>query len=40
LGNVVNLIYRSSEDFDFDSYLQSYKVDTLLPDSLPTENKY
>jgi eukaryotic-like serine/threonine-protein kinase len=40
LGNEVNLTYRSSEDFDFDSYIQSYKVDTLLPDSLPTENKY
>jgi beta-lactam-binding protein with PASTA domain len=40
LGNPVNLIYRSSLDFDFDSYIQSYKVDTLRTDSLPTENNY
>jgi eukaryotic-like serine/threonine-protein kinase len=40
LGREVNLIYRSSEDFDFDSYIQSYKVDTLLSDSIPTENNY
>lgn len=40
LGRGVNLIYRSSEDFDFDSYIQSYKVDTLLSDSIPTENNY
>jgi eukaryotic-like serine/threonine-protein kinase len=40
LGNKVNLIYRSSADFDFDSYIQSYKVDTLRTDTLPTENNY
>jgi eukaryotic-like serine/threonine-protein kinase len=40
LGNPVSLIYRSSADFDFDSYIQSYKVDTLQSDSSSTENKY
>jgi len=40
LGHAVSLIYRSSTDFDFDSYIQSYKVDTLTTDSIPTENKY
>jgi eukaryotic-like serine/threonine-protein kinase len=40
LGHTVNLIYRSSTDFDFDSYIQSYKVDTLQSDSIPTENNY
>ncbi|MEI6750442.1 MAG: PASTA domain-containing protein [Bacteroidales bacterium] len=40
LGNPVNLIFRSSLDFDFDSYIRSYKVDTLRPDSLSTENNY
>jgi len=38
LGHSVNLIYRSSTDFDFDSYIQSYKVDTLQSDSLSIEN--
>jgi eukaryotic-like serine/threonine-protein kinase len=38
LGSSVSLIYRSTEDFDFDSYVRSYKVDTLQSDSLPTEN--
>jgi eukaryotic-like serine/threonine-protein kinase len=40
LGQSVNLIYRSPEEFDFDSYLQSYKVDTLKNDSITTDNNF
>jgi eukaryotic-like serine/threonine-protein kinase len=38
LGSSVSLIYRSTADFDFETYIESYKVDTLQSDSLPTEN--
>jgi len=40
LGQTVNLIYRSPEEFDFDAYMQSYKVDTLKNDSISTDNKF
>ena len=34
LGQSVNLIYRSPKEFDFDTYMQSYKIDTVKNDSL------
>ena len=37
LGHSVNLIYRSPEEFDFESYMQSYKVDTLKNDTISTD---
>lgn len=40
LGQSVNVIYRSPEEFDFDTYMQSYKVDTLKNDSISTENNF
>ncbi|HEX7411992.1 MAG TPA: PASTA domain-containing protein [Bacteroidales bacterium] len=40
LGQSVNLIYRSPEEFDFDTYMQSYKVDTLKKDSISTDKNF
>lgn len=40
LGQSVNLIYRSPSEFDFDAYLQSYKVDTLKNDSISTDKNF
>lgn len=40
LGQSVNLIYRSPEKFDFDSYMQSYKIDTLKSDSVSSDKDF
>lgn len=39
MGQSVNLIYRSSKEFDFEGYMQSYKIDTLRSDSTTNDKK-
>lgn len=40
MGQSVNLIYRSPSEFDFDTYMQSYKVDILKNDSISTDKNF
>ncbi len=40
MGQSVNLIYRSPKEFDFDGYMQSYKIDTLRSDSTSKDKDF